>query len=241
MPDSLLPPKRALWQRLTPLGLLAGAALVISVRYGDYLSFEALAAHHQSLSGWARAHPVVAAAIYIAAYAGAVALSLPGAVFLTLAGGLMFGLFPGALYILIAATLGATGIFAAARIGFGDLLGAGRLGRKGQRLIEEIRRSEISYLLLMRLVPMVPFFVANIVPALAGVGLRNFVLTTFVGIIPGTLVYTWVGAGLGTVIARGEAPGLDIVWSWPVLGPLLGLSALAALPIVLRALRGGPT
>jgi len=91
---------------------------------------------------------------------------------------------------------------------------------------------------LMRLVPVVPFFVANLVPALVGVPLSRFVISTALGILPGGLVYTSVGSGLGAVFAAGETPDLSVIFSPPVLLPLVGLSVLAALPVALKALRG---
>ncbi len=90
----------------------------------------------------------------------------------------------------------------------------------------------------MRLVPAIPFFVANLAPAFLGVKLRNFVLTTLFGIIPGTAVFSWIGAGLGEVFERGETPDLGLIFDPMIMGPILGLAALAALPIVIRALRG---
>jgi uncharacterized membrane protein YdjX (TVP38/TMEM64 family) len=83
----------------------------------------------------------------------------------------------------------------------------------------------------------VPFFLANLIPAALGVSLGRFALTTFFGILPGGVVYTWVGAGLGEVFARGETPNLGLLFEPQILGPILGLCALAALPIAIRALR----
>jgi uncharacterized membrane protein YdjX (TVP38/TMEM64 family) len=91
----------------------------------------------------------------------------------------------------------------------------------------------------MRLVPVVPFFVANLIPAFVGVGLGKYVVTTFLGILPGGIVYTWVGAGLGEVFARGETPDLGLIFEPYVLGPILGLAALALLPVLLKRLRKG--
>jgi uncharacterized membrane protein YdjX (TVP38/TMEM64 family) len=95
-----------------------------------------------------------------------------------------------------------------------------------------------SMLFLIRLVPAVPFFVANLVPALVGVPLYRFAVTTFFGIMPGAVVYTSVGAGLGEVFARGETPDLGIIFQPAILLPILGLSLLAALPLIINALRG---
>ncbi len=86
---------------------------------------------------------------------------------------------------------------------------------------------------------MIVFFLANLVPAFSGIGLRNFVWTTFFGIIPGGLVYTWIGSGLGDVLARGEAPNLNVVFEWQILLPILGLCLLSALPIILRRFKKG--
>jgi uncharacterized membrane protein YdjX (TVP38/TMEM64 family) len=107
-----------------------------------------------------------------------------------------------------------------------------------KRIKDGIDENQWSMLFLIRLVPAVPFFVANLVPALVGVPLSRFAISTFFGIIPGALVYTSVGAGLGEVFARGETPDLGIIFTPPILLPILGLSLLAALPILIKALRG---
>ncbi|MFT7508323.1 MAG: putative membrane protein YdjX (TVP38/TMEM64 family), partial [Sulfitobacter sp.] len=100
-----------------------------------------------------------------------------------------------------------------------------------------LRENELSYLFLIRLVPAVPFFVANLLPALVGVGLGKYVFTTFFGIMPGTAVYTWVGAGLGAVFAAGQTPNLGIIFEPQILGPLLGLGALALIPVIVKFFR----
>jgi len=100
-----------------------------------------------------------------------------------------------------------------------------------------LRGNQWSVLLLMRLVPVVPFFLANLLPAFAGVRLWPFAATTMFGILPGALVFTAIGAGLGEVFARGETPDLGVVFTAPVLLPLLGLAALAALPLLVKVLR----
>jgi len=129
----------------------------------------------------------------------------------------------------------------AAKLGLGDTLSkkidadTGVVGK----IYDGLRENEFSFLFLMRLVPAFPFFAANLVPALMGISLRNFAFTTFFGIMPGSAVYTWVGSGLGEVFARGEAPSLGIIWEPQVLGPILGLCALAALPIVMKFFHKG--
>ncbi len=97
------------------------------------------------------------------------------------------------------------------------------------------RAGEVSYLLIMRLVPAVPFFIANLAPAFLGARTFTFLWTTLLGIIPGTLVFISIGAGLEEQLSRGEAPDLGVIFEWHILGPLLGLAALSALPLILKS------
>jgi uncharacterized membrane protein YdjX (TVP38/TMEM64 family) len=140
----------------------------------------------------------------------------------------------------VAATLGATAIFLAARSGIGARLAARLEGSEGivKRIKDGIDENQWSMLFLMRLLPVLPFFLANLIPAFLDVPLRRYVISTFFGIMPGAVVYTSVGAGLSDVFARGETPDLGIIFEPQILLPLLGLSALALLPVVLKAIRG---
>jgi uncharacterized membrane protein YdjX (TVP38/TMEM64 family) len=225
--------------RFLPLAAIAAVALSGAVLLGDRLSFDALADNRESLLAFRDSNYALAALGFVAAYVGIVAFSLPGATVATLTGGFLFGLFPGVLFNVAGATMGAALIFTAARMGLGERLSARLDASEGRvkRLREGLRANEIPALLLLRLVPAVPFFVANLLPALVGVRLVPFVWTTFVGIMPGALVYTSVGSGLGEVLARGETPDLGLIFEPHILAPLLGLAALAALPIALKTLR----
>ncbi|WP_093965494.1 TVP38/TMEM64 family protein [Actibacterium lipolyticum] len=225
--------------RHVPLIAILLVAIVGAFTLRDYLSFDALAEHREALIAFRDAHYLLTALGFMAVYILIVAFSLPGATIATLTGGFLFGLFPGALLNITGATIGATAIFLAARWGMGAKLAAkmDASGGMAGHLKDAIRENELSVLFLIRLVPAVPFVVANIIPALVGVSLSRFVFTTFFGIIPGGVVYTWVGAGLGEVFARGETPNLGIIFEPQILGPILGLCALAALPIVIKAIR----
>lgn len=232
---------RALWLRRLPFLVILATAMIGAVALRDDLSFETLARHHDTLLAFRDTHYLTAVLGFLAVYIGIVALSLPGGTVATLTGGFLFGLFPGVLYNVAGAGTGAVLVFLAARSGFGDAL-ARKLdaaGGKAAKLQAALRQNEWSVLFLMRLVPLVPFFIANLVPAFVGTSLVRFAVSTFVGIIPGALVFTSVGSGLGEVFARGDAPDLGIIFTPPVLLPLLGLAALAALPMVLRAVKGG--
>lgn len=229
-------------RRIIPLAAIGLGAVIGIWQFGDLLDFETLRENREALLAWRDSNYLVAALTYMAAYVAVVAFSLPGATVMTLAGGFLFGVLAATGLTVVSATIGATCIFLAARVGLGDALYAKLMDRGGDgtltRMERGLRENEVSYLLLMRLVPAIPFFVANLAPAFLGVRLRNFVGTTLFGIIPGTAIFSWIGAGLGDVFERGETPDLAIVFEPMVLGPLLGLAALAALPILVRAVRG---
>lgn len=222
--------------RHLPLVMILMAAVTGVLALGDALTFETLARHHEALLAYRDAHFLLASLAFIVAYATIVAFSIPGATIATLAGGFLFGLFPGTLYNVAGATIGAALVFLAARAGIGADVAALIAARGGAaaRLQAGLRKNQWSALLTMRLVPVVPFFLANLLPAFAGIRLWPFLATTALGIIPGGLVFTSVGAGLGEVFARGDTPDLGLLFTAPVLGPLLGLAALSALPMLLK-------
>ncbi|MGR3496348.1 TVP38/TMEM64 family protein [Citreimonas sp.] len=232
--------RRPAWRRHLPLAVIVVVAIVGAFTLSDWLSFETLRENRQALLDFRDAHYLWMAVIFIAIYIAIVAFSLPGASVTSVTGGFLFGLVTGSVLNVASATVGATAIFLAARAGLGETLAAridaseGRMRQIKQRLNE----NEVSVLFLIRLVPVVPFFVANLLPALVGVKFRNFVLTTALGIVPGTVVYTWIGVGVGEVFDRGGTPDLSLLWEPQVIGPVLGLAALAALPILVRAVRG---
>jgi uncharacterized membrane protein YdjX (TVP38/TMEM64 family) len=226
---------RRLW---IVLAIIAAILALRATGLAEHLSLETLARHRVALTEFVADNLLLAALAYVAIYAAAVALSVPGAVILTLTGGFLFGAVLGTLLTVVAATLGATGIFLLATRIFGaDALD--RLGPTAQKLAEGIRGNAASYLLVLRLVPIFPFFLVNLVPAFVGVKLLTYVVTTFVGILPGTAVFTLAGAGLGDVLAAGGDFDIGSVLTPQIIGALLGLAALslAAIPIKARLAR----
>lgn len=222
--------------------VLGFVALVVGVRasgLGEQVSLATLARHREALAGFVAANLALAALAYVGLYVAAVAFSLPGAVFLTLSGGFLFGAVLGTGLTVAAATAGATLVFLFAR----RVLGADALDRLGPRaaaLGEGIRRNAASYLLVLRLVPLFPFFLVNLVPAFVGVRTGVYVVTTAVGILPGTAVFSLAGAGLGEVLARGGDFNVGDVLTPQILGALIGLAllSLAAIPLKARFAKG---
>lgn len=234
------PAERSGLAKRLPLFIILAVAAVGAFTLRDFLSFQALADNREALIDFRDANYMLTVLGFIAAYVVIVAFSLPGATIATLTGGFLFATFPGALFNVTAATIGATAIFLAARMGFGEKLGKKLENSDGtiKKIKDGIDQNQWSMLFLIRLVPAVPFFIANLLPSFLEVPLHRFVLSTFFGIIPGAVVYTSVGAGLGEVFARGETPNLGIIFEPHILLPILGLCALAALPILLKAIRG---
>lgn len=226
--------------RRLPLIIILTVAVLGAFFLRDYLTFQALADNREALIAFRDNNYLLTVLVFIAVYVLIVAFSLPGATIATLTGGFLFATFPGALFNITGATIGATAIFLAARWGFGEKLGARLEGSDGfvKKIKDGIDENQWSMLFLIRLVPAVPFFMANLIPSFLEVPLRRFVISTFVGIIPGTTVYTSVGEGLGEVFASGETPNLGIIFEPAILFPILGLCALAVLPVIIQAVRG---
>lgn len=236
MPDS---PKRG-FSRHIPLIVILLVAVIGGLTLRDHISFETLRQNREALIAFRDQNLLAMATMFVLAYVIIVAFSLPGAAIASITGGFLFGLGVGVCLNVTAATIGACLIFLAARLGVGAVVSARLETSEGKlkQLKDGLRENEISVLLLLRLIPVVPFFVANLLPALVGVKFGNFVWTTALGIVPGAIVFTWIGVGLGEVFDRGETPDLSLLWEPQILGPILGLCALAALPILIKALRG---
>lgn len=225
------------WIRSRQVWLLVGLGVALGLLQasplGQFVSVEALARQQAALTELVARNGALAVAGFVALYVALVALSLPGATVMTLAGGMLFGPVPGAVLAAISATIGATLVFLLARRIFGAD-GLAKLGPLAGRIAAGIRRDAVPYLLSLRLVPLFPFVLVNLVPAFCGVGLRVFVLTTMTGILPATFVFALAGAGLGDVLAAGGSFEIGSVLTPPVLGALAGMAALALATIPLR-------
>ena len=225
---------RGVLARSWPLLLvLAALGLALALGLHRHLSFEALGRQQAALQEMVRAHPLLSPLAYVAAYAAAAALSLPGAVVITLAGGLLFGTLLGGAAAVLGATLGATLLFLAARHALGGWL-AQRAGPLMERIRPGLERDGFSYLLALRLLPLFPFWLVNLAPALVRMPLRTFLGATLIGILPGTFVFASIGAGLGAVLAEGRQPDLSVILRPAVLLPLIGLALLSLLPVAWR-------
>lgn len=220
--------------RLLPLFvLIAGMVAFFAFGGADYLSFDSLSQHRQELLQWTQNNQALAIIGFILAYALVVAFSLPGATWMTLAGGFLFGTVLSTALVVTAATLGAVAIFLIARYALADYFRA-KMGTSVRKMEAGFQANALSYLLFLRLVPVFPFWLVNLVPAFLGVPLRTYVIGTFVGIIPGSAVYCSVGNGLGAVFDAGGTPDLGIIFQPEILGPIVALALLSLVPILYK-------
>ena len=217
---------------LLPLILIAGLAGFFASGANQVISWQFLGQHYATIKSFSIDRLWLGYLIFFSAYSLAVAFSLPLASLFTLAGGAIFG-WPAILLVVGAATTGAGLVFLAAQTLFSDLL-----RRRAEPFFNKLEagfsENAFFYLLALRLVPAMPFWAVNIVPALTRMPLRQFLVATFLGIIPGTTVYISVGRGFDHILAAGKTPDLGILTSTQILLPLAGLGILSLLPIIIR-------
>jgi uncharacterized membrane protein YdjX (TVP38/TMEM64 family) len=233
-PEGAAMPHAPAWRKWLPALLLGlGLAVVLLLDLDRFLSFEALRDRRAWLGAEVTAHPIRSAALFFLIYAAAIALSIPGGTVLTLAGGFLFGTVFGALLVIGAATLGACMVFLAARTALGDLLKR-RAGPFLARMERGFRENAFTYLLVLRLIPLFPFWLVNLVPAFFGMRLASYALATLIGIAPATIVFASLGSGLGAVFDAGATPDLGLLLSPQLMLPLIGLALLALAPVLYR-------
>jgi uncharacterized membrane protein YdjX (TVP38/TMEM64 family) len=232
------PPAKSLKLRLLAVAVSVAAVVFVLNLTGalDYLSFAALARNREWLVGRVEELGVAAPVVFVLVYAVCTAFSLPSGLLLSTLGGFLFGTWWGGLSNVIGATLGATMIFLAAKTVLGDLLRA-RAGSLLQKLEAGFRENELSYMLVLRLVPLFPFWLVNLAPAFLGVRLSIFITGTFVGIIPGAFVFASVGTGLGAILDSGGTPDGSALLQPRVLLSIIGLVVLALVPVVYKRFR----
>jgi len=224
-------------RRLIPIFvLIAIVVLFFILDLGRYLSFEALAEHRVTLLAWVSEHGIIAPLLFMLAYILVVAFSLPGGLVMTVSGGFLFGAIAGGLYTVFGATIGAVLLFLIAKTSIGDYLLA-RAGDSVVKMQQGFAENALSYMFVLRLVPIFPFFLVNLVPAFLGVPLRVYFIATFFGIMPATFVFALAGSGLGSVLDQGAEISMAGVLTPEMLGTLFGLALLSLIPVVYKRIR----
>ena len=203
----------------------------------ELISFEALKENRSDISNFRDENFILSIILFWLFYFLLVVFSLPGAAVASVSGGFLFGLNLGLLINVTAASTGATVLFILVRYGLKSFKYSQSNDFDNNfavKIKNGLIQNQVSIMLILRLVPLVPFFLANILPALVGARLFNFIWTTVIGIIPGGIVFTWIGAGVGEVFDRNEYPNIELLFTPAILGPLLGLAALILIPMILR-------
>lgn len=212
--------------------LTVAIALFFYWDLGRFLSLDALKQNRNQLLAFTEGNYTVAVALFILSYIAVTGLSLPGAVILTLAGGFLFGAGFATLFVNLGATIGATLAFLTARYLLRDWVEQ-KFGVWLGPLQEGFARNAFSYLVTLRLIPLVPFFVVNLVSGLTRMSVGSYVAATALGIIPGSFVYAYAGRQLGTINSLKEIASPNVIGAFVLLG------LLALMPTVYKAVKGG--
>ncbi|MCR4265571.1 TVP38/TMEM64 family protein [Nitratireductor sp. ZSWI3] len=236
-------PNRLLRRLLPLLVILAGLAAGYALGLDRYLSLDYLADSRNALRAYVAGHPILAPGGFALLYALAVAFSFPAASVLTLFAGFLFGWLLGGMLVAVAATAGASALFIAARGALGGIL-ARRLGGRLSRMAKGFEDNAFSYLLVLRLAPIFPFWIVNIAPAFFNVPLRTYAVATFLGILPATFAYAYLGHGLDSVLTVAAETGREVRLA-DLVTPQITLAfavlaAVAAIPLLIRKLRRTP-
>ncbi|MES0370909.1 MAG: TVP38/TMEM64 family protein [Mariprofundaceae bacterium] len=231
----------SLLKRFLPLVIIAIViVLFVALDLGRFISFESLREHRETLNGWVSAYPLLAPLAYILLYIVVVAFSLPGGAVMTISGGFLFGALLGGTYAVLGATMGATALFLIAKTSLGDFLMA-KAGPGIHKLQAGFSDNAMSYMFVLRLVPIFPFFLVNLAPAFLGVSLRIYLIATFFGIMPATFVYALAGSGLGSVFDQGGEFSIASILTPEMMAALLGLALLSLIPVAYKKIRKSRT
>ncbi len=219
---------------------LAGLAMIFGLCAAAWktgavqaLYWPSLVAHRAEWMQQVAGHPIAAPFAFVGIYAFAVAMSLPVGLWLSLLGGLLFGIWMGGILTVLGASIGAIMLFLLARGLLAPFLEA-KFGRQIGKLRPGLERDGFSYLLALRLMPLFPFWLVNLAPALIGMRLMPYAAATVIGMIPTSFVLNAVGAGLADTLAAGHSPSAEILLNPEILVPLVALAALAILPALWR-------
>lgn len=217
------------WKKLV-LGAVVVAAISAGLIWGGHLDFETLKENRAWLLRYTREHYVPMLLAVTLVYTIATAVSFPMGIVMTFAVGFLFGRWVGTGIVVLAASVGATLAFLSARYLFADAARR-RMGPRLQRLAQGFEKDAFNYILFVRLVPVFPFWLMNLVPAFTPVSARTFFVATLIGILPGTFVFANVGESLARIDSPRDLVGTQVLVALALLG------AMSLVPILIKKLR----
>lgn len=233
-----------LWARFRPFSKVVVASIIIGLGFalfyisglGEFATLETLKAHRHWILGQAKQHPSIITAVFMLTYIMSVALSLPIGTLLTILGGYLFGQVLGAVYVVTSATIGACIVFSLAKTALG--VSFRERAEQNIKIMEPgFRKNALNYMLFLRLIPIFPFFIVNIVPAFLGVSLRPYLLGTFFGIIPSTFIFVTAGASLGSIFSSGNTFTIDDILTPKSIILLCCIAIFTLLPVLYNWLK----
>lgn len=202
----------------------------------ELLTIDALRQYRHSLLGFISIYPTLSPIAYTVIYAISTALSIPGGAFLTMVGGFLFPQPLATFCTVTGATIGAVAIFLIANTALGESLKSQADSFLG-KMRKEFQEEGASYLLVLRFVPIFPFWLVNLAPAFLGVRLWTFFWTTLIGIIPGAFVFSQAGTGLGAILDSEGPLDLATIFNRDVKIALVALAMVALIPVAVRKWR----
>ncbi|MGV6800300.1 MAG: TVP38/TMEM64 family protein [bacterium] len=223
------------WRKILPLLVVAVLAIAFFASGAqNYLNFEALEKNQEALQTWVARSFLIAILIYTAIYALSAAIPFfPGSSLLTIVGGFLFGQWAGTAAVVLGATIGSSLLFLAAKGIFGEAL-SNKAGGFVGKMEQGFREDELSYMFVLRLVPLFPFFAVNIAAGLLDVKFRNYFIGTLFGIIPGSFVFVSIGNAIGATFSAGDLSLQGILLQPPVLMSIIGLTILSLIPVIYK-------
>ncbi len=215
-----------------PLAILVlGFFLFFYFHLYRYITLENIKNNRHLLVRWTHENYTLAAISYFIIYTLIIAISIPGALVFTIAAGFLFGTLWGTIFVLLSETVGSALLFFAIQISLSSWFEK-KAGKWIKKMEINFQKNAFNYIITLRLIPIIPFWAVNIAAALVGVELTTFMIATFIGIIPLTIIYVSLGQSLGLMFDTQQTPDLTIVFQPHILLPLLGLTLLSVMPAI---------
>ena len=222
--------KKIKW--LLPICLFCGIIIFYASSLNELISLKEFTSNFSELKEYTKTNKILSYFLYVLLYIFIVAFSIPIASLLTICGGSLFG-WDAFILIIFSATVGSTIVFIAAKTICYEFF-KNKTNTFQIKLENGFKKNDFLYLISLRLIPLVPFWVVNVIPAFFNMRLKLYFLGTFFGIAPGTFVYVWFSIGFEKILTEGNRPDFSIFNQPTIIGSFTALGLLILLPIVLK-------
>ena len=217
---------------LLPICLVFGIVIFYASSLNEIISFKEFINNYSELKEYTKTNKMLSYGLFILLYILIVAFSIPIASLLTICGGSLFG-WEAFFLIIFSATIGSTIVFVAAKTIFYEFF-KNKTNAFQIKLENGFKKNDFLYLISLRLIPLVPFWVVNVIPAFFNMRLKLYFLGTFFGIAPGTFVYVWFSIGFEKILTEGNKPDFSIFNQPTIIGSFTAFGLLILLPILIK-------